>query len=250
MQSYRFSSRLPQALKVVKAPMACYGSYARPSHRFNGLSAFPVADFASLFRLFDEELGQATSRPLRSWQPRFDVREEKENFHLQGELPGIDSKDVSIEFADENTMVIRGQTVREQSTGIKPKSVEHSPSQDQIEESTDAASETASTSSYKKPTVEDEFVEVESEKATATPATSAPENSTLDTEQQQQQLAGENHHAPKYWVSERSVGSFHRTFAFPGKIDQDSVTASLKNGILSVVVPKAVAKEPRKITIN
>ena len=54
----------------------------------------------------------------------------------------------------------------------------------------------------------------------------------------------------RYWVSERSVGEFHRSFTFPGKVDQEAVKASLKNGILSVVVPKSTVKEARKIEIS
>ena len=55
---------------------------------------------------------------------------------------------------------------------------------------------------------------------------------------------------PKYWVSERSVGEFHRAFSFPSRVDQDSVTAGLKNGILSVVVPKAPSYQAKRINID
>ena len=55
----------------------------------------------------------------------------------------------------------------------------------------------------------------------------------------------------KYWVSERSVGEFHRSFSFPGRVDQDGVKASLKNGVLSIVVPKLAAiKHSRKVAIE
>lgn len=54
----------------------------------------------------------------------------------------------------------------------------------------------------------------------------------------------------KYWVSERTVGEFQRVFTFPNRVDQDNVKASLKNGILSVVVPKATAPVTKKITIE
>lgn len=55
----------------------------------------------------------------------------------------------------------------------------------------------------------------------------------------------------RYWVSERSVGEFQRTFNFPGKVDRDAVKASLKNGILTVVVPKLKKEaESRKIVIG
>ena len=53
-----------------------------------------------------------------------------------------------------------------------------------------------------------------------------------------------------YWASERSVGEFQRTFTFPGRVDRDNVKASLKNGILSVVVPKSTASAIKKIAIE
>ncbi|KAL4993018.1 30 kDa heat shock protein [Aspergillus recurvatus] len=55
---------------------------------------------------------------------------------------------------------------------------------------------------------------------------------------------------PRYWVSERSVGEFQRTFTFPTRVNQDDVMASLKDGILSVLVPKAVAPSAKKIIIQ
>ncbi|KAF7715311.1 Uncharacterized protein PECH_007277 [Penicillium ucsense] len=54
----------------------------------------------------------------------------------------------------------------------------------------------------------------------------------------------------RFWVSERSIGEFQRTFTFPGRVDQDNVKASLKNGILSMVIPKATQKATKKITIE
>jgi HSP20 family molecular chaperone IbpA len=54
----------------------------------------------------------------------------------------------------------------------------------------------------------------------------------------------------KYWVSERSVGEFHRSFNFPTLVDQDGVKANLKNGILSIVVPKAAPPVSKKIAIQ
>ncbi|MCJ1446299.1 MAG: hypothetical protein MMC23_006804 [Stictis urceolatum] len=230
--------------------MSCnYTTYMRPARRFPAFSQFPLGDFAPLFRLFDEDLTHATPAPIRSWQPRFDVREEKGQFHLQGELPGIDSKDVQIEFADENNMVIRGRSVRERTEGTKPEAgaVEaESESRKQIEQNEDGKSDAGSTSSsYKKPSVEDEFEHVEAEKPVETPTSSASEAA-----KEPEQTLAEKKPESKYWVSERSVGEFHRSFTFPGKVDQDAVTASLKDGILSVVVPKAVAKEPRRIFVQ
>lgn len=54
----------------------------------------------------------------------------------------------------------------------------------------------------------------------------------------------------RFWASERSVGEFQRTFTFPGRVDQDNVKASLKNGILSIVIPKSTVSATKKITIE
>ncbi|KAL4895308.1 HSP20-like chaperone [Aspergillus ambiguus] len=80
---------------------------------------------------------------------------------------------------------------------------------------------------------------------------SAPEGESSEvakTGEKQVTKAGRPKH--HYWVSERSVGEFHRTFSFPTRVDQENVKASLKNGILSVVVPKASAPTGKKITIE
>ncbi len=41
-----------------------------------------------------------------------------------------------------------------------------------------------------------------------------------------------------YHRLERVCGKFHRSFLLPGSVDQDSITASLKDGILKIVLPK------------
>lgn len=42
----------------------------------------------------------------------------------------------------------------------------------------------------------------------------------------------------KILLSERLVGEFHRTFAFPSAVREEGVQASMENGVLSLVVPK------------
>ena len=186
---------------------------------------------------------------------------------MNGDLPGIDQKDVQIEFADQNTLVIRGRTVRESSSGTPPtaaavegseKGKQIAESSNEAEASKDDTSRPSSPSSYHKATVEDEFVEVQSEKAprssdngAATPSTSTVHNEVAKPSTPTEQVPTKNNESTgRYWVSERSVGEFHRSFNFPGLIDQDGVTASLKNGVLNVVVPKAAKKEPRRIVVE
>jgi HSP20 family protein len=53
-----------------------------------------------------------------------------------------------------------------------------------------------------------------------------------------------------YHRRERGVGQFSRTLRLPMPIDADKVEASLKDGVLSVRMPKAEAARPRKIEVR
>lgn len=55
---------------------------------------------------------------------------------------------------------------------------------------------------------------------------------------------------PRYWVSERTVGEFQRSFSFPSYVDVDAVKASLAHGILKIVVPKKQSQIAKKIEIS
>lgn len=54
----------------------------------------------------------------------------------------------------------------------------------------------------------------------------------------------------KYHRREREGGKFARMINLPGEIDPDKVTASLKHGLLKIVVPKAEAVKPRQIAVS
>ena len=141
-----------------------------------------------LFSLLDDydvhrnSRDQGPSGSLSAYAPRFDVRETKDAYNLDGELPGAIQKNVEIEFSDPQTLVVKGHSERNYESPKNNK-----------EEETDGH---------------------------------------------------------KYWVSERSSGEFQRVFTFPARVDQDKVKASLKNGILSIVAPKASAATTRKIAVE
>ncbi|KAI2722763.1 uncharacterized protein N7518_007188 [Penicillium psychrosexuale] len=147
-------------------------------------------DFAPLFRLLDDYDDHRSARSqaaVRSFTPRFDIRESEGAYHFDGELPGIAQKDIDIEFSDPQTLVVKGRTERD------------------YEES-------------------------------------EPPTEEKDTD--------ETKSTHRFWASERSVGSFQRVFSFPTPVDQHHVKAVLKNGILSINVPKATAATSKKITIE
>jgi HSP20 family protein len=56
-----------------------------------------------------------------------------------------------------------------------------------------------------------------------------------------------------YFFSERSYGSFSRSFRLPPDADQDKVDAQLKDGLLTINVPKKAEQEAegrQKVKIN
>lgn len=54
----------------------------------------------------------------------------------------------------------------------------------------------------------------------------------------------------RYHRREREAGTFSRIIGLPGEVDSDKVDASLENGLLTVVIPKAEAAKPKQITIR
>ena len=181
----------------------------------------------------------------RNFAPRFDVRELKGAFELQGELPGVRQEDLDVEFADENTLVIRGRTQEEFTTTVEDKAAE-SPA-------TLTEGQAVDENTSRQPTVEDEYVDAGAEsEGVATPATTVAATEPTEVEKPitaEEKSTTMEQEKYRYWVSERTTGQFERRFKFPGQVDQEAVKASLKHGILSVVVPKVLRKE-KKIVVE
>lgn len=49
---------------------------------------------------------------------------------------------------------------------------------------------------------------------------------------------------------EREAGIFRRTLAIPTKIDSGKVSANMKNGVLTIILPKSEEAKPKKITVK
>jgi HSP20 family protein len=215
---------------------------------------FPrIQEFSPIFRLA-EELERASRQdlahcspsrsPARSYAPRFDVKETDEAYELNGELPGIDQSNVNIEWADDTTLTVSGSSERRVEKTNAPDATEAketTPEASEAEEWTDVNSE--QTQNYQKPSVEDEGAENNNTEK----AESSKDVTKTESEKTVAQPAPPK---SRYWVSERSYGSFKRTFKFHSRVEHEAVKASLKNGVLSIVVPKSKPLEPRKITIN
>lgn len=53
-----------------------------------------------------------------------------------------------------------------------------------------------------------------------------------------------------YLRVERTYGSFSRSFSLPSTVDNGSVKADYKNGVLTVELPKRAESKPRQVKIN
>jgi HSP20 family molecular chaperone IbpA len=203
---------------------------------------------SSLFR----ELG-------RSFTPKFDVKEIGDAYELHGEFPGVEQKNIKVEWTDANTLTISGRHEHVREEGTRPSAfIADSSSPNAaaaIKESGEAHTNNTNNNNCnshsddaakaaKQPTVEEaDNYASNNEQRVVTTTTNNAANTTSDD-------AAAERNKPKYWVSERSVGEFHRSFSFPSRVDQDHVKASLKNGVLSVLVPKAKVGTPRRVEIE
>ncbi|PHH69916.1 hypothetical protein CDD82_7434 [Ophiocordyceps australis] len=196
------------------------------------------SSFTPLFRLLDDfdsysrqnDASSSRRSGLPSWQPKFDIREVNDHYELHGDLPGVNKDQVHIEFTDPQTMLVRGRVERAYSAG--------SPPAGHIEDVSNGGAITEGEDSKlpHKATVEDE----------------GSEQSKQSSEDSVEKKLAEKK-APstgKWWLTERSVGEFSRSFNFPSRIEQEAVTASFKDGVLNIVVPKAKKRESRRIPIN
>lgn len=200
--------------------------------------------FTQLDRLssdLDSQLTQAFESTSQegSWQnlltssPKFDIKETEAAYILEGELPGIAKKDINLDFVDDHTLVLKtkSETIREQ--GRKP--TEQTPTE--LRASQDDA-------------------QMSGANPEAQP--SEIDNSALATTNQTKDVAVPAPVVPTYHLTERTHSTFQRVFTFPADIKVGEVKASLKNGILSVTVPKVVpepapedeAKKGRSIMIE
>lgn len=177
-----------------------------------------------------------SKRSGASVHPPFDVREVTDAYELQGELPGVELADVHVEFADAQTLVISGRIERPSTAAVKGTTNESA------EKTAEEDEEDLIASEYHQVTVEDEQDEDNSpaenegaSSAMAEPAADEPKTDTADTD--------------ITWVRERAFGPFRRSFTFAALLDQAGVQASLRNGVLSVHVPKK-AVERRAVVVQ
>lgn len=195
--------------------------YPQTSSASSGYPIFPT----DILRMLDDfesagsESGHGNqNRSRRAFSPNFDVHETAEAYILEGELPGLeDKKNVTLEFTDDKTLMVSGRIERSWSSGTPPsKAVEGAAEQKKIGGGEENAKDQSDGAEKKE-----------------------------ENKKEQQKKSD-----VKYWVSERSVGEFSRSFSFPGNVDIDKVKASLEHGVLKIVVPKMEKKGARRIELS
>ena len=54
----------------------------------------------------------------------------------------------------------------------------------------------------------------------------------------------------RFYVYDRSFGSFSRAFTLPDGVDGEHIRADLKEGVLTLILPKKPEVQPKKINVN
>ncbi len=142
------------------------------------------------------------------------MAEHNKEYVLQGELAGVATQNVEIEFTDDQTLVVRGHSDRK-----------HTESDAALLEGLE------------------ETKRIESGESDSRKATAATTRGEEGAEEAARPRA-------RYWLSERSYGEFSRVFTFPTAVDQDRVQAKFKDDILDITVPKAEKRGGQRITIQ
>ncbi len=125
-----------------------------------------------LNRLFDFSVPSRDTGRFSGWSPALDLHDEKDNFTVRVELPGLKKEDIGISLHD-GVLTLSGERKNELKTG---------------------------------------------------------EGQTFR--------------------SERSFGKFQRSVSLPAQVDAKGVKASYKDGILTVLLPKAEEAKPRQIEVS
>ena len=220
----------------------------------------------------------------------FNVHENEGGYQVDAELPYFQQEHIEIEVTDDNTLKLSGNTERKAkqqeplpapAASLQQSAEAHTSEVDAQQEAMDgvtlnepedrsasvsasAGSDTESHKSYQA-TVEDDFEDLGAEtsstysahsetdaskdpkgkeKAVEDSSAAVPnQNAEVQQQQQQQQQSTEE----EQWEFQ---GSFERSFRFPERIDAATVSASFRNGLLSVTVPKAKVPEVRRILIQ
>lgn len=160
-------------------------------------------------------IGNRTGNSLLHYYPAADLVETPKGYELHADLPGFDKNNIKIELPDDRTLILSGSMDEQH----------ESCSDDNLKKETTDRSKT----------VADDTKEYGSEK------------NQVATKSQNTQVG---QYKPHYWVNERVSGAFSRSFRYPSPVNTQDITASFKDGILKVVLPKSAEDQSKKINID
>lgn len=225
---------------------------------------------------------QRQQQRKQALRARFAVNQTEQGWQIDGDIQGFTQQNINVEITDEHTLKISGNT-EQQSESVTsethdadsaaiaaPEEPQHdAESGDTTESSMEASQQESDTESHRsyQPTVEDDYEDLGAETSslisassgvshpatpaepkgkekavdqiTATTATAVVQQSNLEAPVHQQQAQEEK----------RIHGTFQRTFRFPQRIDVNNVSASFKEGVLRINVPRPQAPQSRRIVI-
>lgn len=187
-------------------------------------------------------------RNYPTFTPNFDVIETEDSYHLEGELPGVaDTRDVEIGVED-NTLSIRGR-IEKFKQGSTPAAT-NTPPAAASEESPKELKRRSLNPTVEDTSDEDDFAVISSTSAASETNKTKEVSTESEAQKRQQNVSNKPQDGGKVWLSERSFGSFQRSFWFPTRVDVDGVTARLENGLLMIKVPKVLFSGVRRIHIG
>jgi HSP20 family protein len=154
---------------------------------------------------------------------RANAYETPKEYKLEIEVPGYQKSEISIEYGhDGKTIAVSGKTEKSYEEVHGEEEEEEEPRHVTVEDAPEPGEKATS--------------EEPASQSTAVAETSKSKEIGAPAE-------------PKYWVSERSVGSFTRTFTLPAGLDLGKATATLEHGVLTITIPKTDKVPVQKITI-
>lgn len=151
-------------------------------------------ELSLLDSLFNGLNGAYCGNYRTSYVPNVDIKEEKNAYNLEMDLPGRAENDIDVQV-DKNVLTISSK--------------------------------------------KEEKVEEKSE--------DAKKDAESDKKEQENAKKSEE---PKWLLRERTVSEFSRSFSLPEDADSENISASFKNGVLNVSIPRKAPKEAKRIAIK